>query len=79
MRRSIGTHQACPVEREDNRKVLQRNLLENLVERALKEGAVNVYDRLGARLGHATRKGDGVALADAGIEELVRERLANLL
>ena len=63
--RPVGADQAGAVEAEDDRQVLERDLLEDLVVRALEERAVDVDDRPGAGLGHAGGEGDGVALADA--------------
>ncbi len=75
----VGPDQASAVEAEDNRKVLKSDLLENLVVRALKERAVNVDNRPGAGLGHTGGERDSVTLTNADVEELVRERFANLL
>ena len=77
--RPVGADQPGAVEAEDDRQVLQRHLLEDLVVRPLEERAVDVDDRPGARLGHPGGEGDGVALADADVEELVGEGLADPL
>ena len=75
----VGADQAGAVEAEDDRQVLKGDFLEDLVVRALEERAVDVDDRPGAGLGHAGGEGDGVALADADVEELAREGVADLL
>ena len=79
VRRAVGAGQAGAVEAEDDRQVLERDLLEDLVEGALQERAVDVDDRPHAGLGHAGGEGDGVALADADVEEPVGEVVADLL
>ncbi len=79
MRRPVGPDDAGAVEREDDRQVLKRNLLEDLVERALQERAVDVDDRPCSGLGHPGGEGDGVALADTDVEEAVGEGVADLL
>ena len=79
VRRPVGADQPGAVEGEDDRQVLERDLLEDLVERALEERAVDVDDRPGAGLGHPGGEGDGVALADPDVEEPVGEGLADLL
>ena len=79
VRRPVGADQPGAVEREDDRQVLERDFLEDLVERALEERAVDVDDRPRAGLGHAGGEGDGVALADADVEEPVGEVVADLL
>ncbi len=75
----VGADQAGAVEAEDDRQVLKRDFLEDLVVRALEERAVDVDDRPGAGLGHAGGESHRVALADADVEELVGERVADLL
>jgi hypothetical protein len=50
VRRPVGPGQARAVEHERDRQVLQRDLLEDLVVRALQEGAVDVDDRPQAAL-----------------------------
>ena len=79
VRRPVGADEAGAVEGEDDREVLERDLLEDLVEGALEEGAVDVHDRPGAGLGHPGGEGDGVALADPGVEERDGEGPADLL
>ena len=79
VRRPVGPDEPAAVEREDDRQVLQRDLLEDLVERALEERAVDVDDRPGAGLGHPGGEGDGVALADARVEEPRGVGVADLL
>ena len=79
MGRPVGADQPGAVEAEDDRQVLERDLLEDLVVRPLEERAVDVDDRPGAGLGHAGGEGDGVALADADVEELAGEGLADPL
>ena len=79
VRRPVGPHDAGAVDAEDDRQVLERDLLEDLVVRALEERAVDVDHRPRAGLGHAASHRDGVALADADVEELLREGLAHLL
>ena len=75
----VGADQAGAVEAEDDRQVLEGDLLEDLVVRPLQERAVDVDDRPGAGLGHAGGERHRVALADADVEELVGERVADLL
>ena len=67
------------VDAEDDRQVLEGDFLEDLVVRALEERAVDVDDRPGAGLGHASGERHRVALADAHVEKLGRECVANLL
>ena len=77
MRRSIGTGEATAIETERDGQVLQRDLLEDVIEAALKECAVDVHDRAEAALRHPSRKRDRVCLANAGVEEPRRELLAH--
>ena len=79
VRRPIRPHEPAAVDREDHRQVLKRDLLEDIVERALEERAVDINDRPRPRLGHPGGKGDGVAFADADVEELIGKRFADLL
>ena len=69
VRRAVGAAQPSPVHREDDRQVLEGDFLEDVVEAALQEGAVDVDDGPHARFGHASCEGDGVPFADAGVEE----------
>ena len=73
MRRPVGADQAGAIEQERDRQILQRHFLENLVEAALQERAVDVDDRPQAGLGLAGGKGHGVRFANAGVEEAIRE------
>ena len=76
---TVGADQPGPVQTEDDRQVLERNLLENLIVRSLEKRAVDIDDRSGPGLGHAGGERDGVTLADAHVEELAGKRVANLL
>ena len=75
----VGADQAGAVDAEDDRQVLKGDFLEDLVVRALEERAVDVDDRPGAGLGHAGGERHRVALADADVEKLAGERIADLL
>ena len=45
MRGTIGTDEACTVDRKPNRKVLQIDVMHNLIVSALQEGRVNRTER----------------------------------
>ena len=79
MRGAVGAGETSTVEHEDHWKVLQADLLENLVERPLQEGAVDIDDRPAAHLGLSRGEGDSVRFTDAHVEESRREFLADLL
>ena len=57
----------------DDGQVLERHLLEDLVEAPLQERAVDVHDRPQPGLGLPGGEGDRVDLADAHVEEPVGE------
>ena len=69
--------QASSVETEHNWQILKRDFLENLVKAALQESAVDVHNRLHARLSHAAGKRDGVAFADTSVKKAIGELIAN--
>ena len=73
VRRPFRPGQSGSVHAEHNVEVLQADLLENLVEAALQERAVDIDDRPHPRLGHPGGKGHGVSLTNAGIEEPIGE------
>src|SRR5579872_4626140 len=75
MRWAIRTRQSGPIHREYNVKVLEADLLEDLVEAPLQEGAVDIHHGPHPRLGHAGGKSNRVALANTDIEESVGEIL----
>ena len=79
MRRSVRPCQAAAIEHEGDGQILQRDFLEDLIVRALQKRAVNVDDRSQADFGLAGGKGDGVAFADADVEEAIGKRIADLL
>ncbi len=69
MRRPVGATKTGTVQAEHDRQILQRDLLEDLIEAPLQERAVDIDDRLHAGLRHAGGKRHGVTFADAGIEK----------
>ena len=75
VRRAIGADQAAAVDRENDRQILQRDVVDQLVVGALQEGRVDGDDRLQAFAGEAGGEGDGMLLGDADIEIAIRECL----
>ena len=75
--RAVGAHQAAAVDREHDRKVLQRDVVDELVVGALQEGRVDRHHRHEAFAGQACGEGHRVLLGDADVEvtlgELLRE------
>ena len=79
MRRPVGAGQAGAVEGEDDGQVLQGDFLENLVERALQEGGVDVARWAACpALARPAAKATRVRFADADVEETAREVGAHL-
>jgi hypothetical protein len=76
--RAVGADQAAAVEREDDRQVLDRDVVDQLVVGALQEGRVDRDHRLHALAGEAGGEGDGVLLGDADVEVALREALVEL-
>ena len=75
MRGAVGADQSAAVEREHDRQVLQRDVVDQLVVGALQERRVDRDHRPHAVAGKPGRKGDRVLLGDADIEVAVRELL----
>ena len=67
MRRAIGAHETCAIERENHRQVLDRDVVNQLVVRALKEGRIDRHHRLEPFACEAGREGHGVLLGDAHV------------
>ena len=79
MRRAVGAGQAGAIEQERDRQILQRHFLENLVEAALQERAVDIDDRPQAGFGLPGGERDGVRFANAGVEKPIGKRFADRL
>ena len=77
VRGAIGTGEAGAIEQERDRQVLQSDFLEQLIEAALQERAVDIDDRPHAGFGLAGGEGDGVRFANADIEKPLRESVAD--
>jgi len=71
--------QAAAIEHEGDGQILQRDFLEDLIVRALQKRTVNVDDGSEANFGLASGEGDGVAFADADVEEAIGKRIADPL
>ena len=78
MGRAVCTDNTCTVDGEQNRQVLQGNVVYQLVVSALQESGVNRHDRLDAFARQTAGKGNGVLLGDADIEIAVGELLFKL-
>ena len=73
MRRAVGADDAAAVEREDDRQVLQRDVVDQLVVGALQEGGIDRDDRLEPFAGQAGGEGHRMLLGDADIVVARRE------
>ena len=78
MGRAVCTDNTCTVNGEQNRQVLQGNVVYQLVVSALQESGVNRHDRLDAFACQTASKGNGVLLGDADVEIAVGEFLFKL-
>ena len=75
MRRAVGADDPRAVDREDDRDVLQRDVVNDLVERPLEKRRVDRRDRPRPLAGHARGEAYAVSLGDADVVETGRERL----
>ena len=75
MGRTIGTHEAGPIEGEANRKALDRHVVHDLVVGALQESRINRTERLVALGCEAGGKGDPMLLGDAHVEGAIGKML----
>ena len=66
--RTIGAHQARPIECEENRQILQCHIMNQLVISTLQERRINRNDWLEPLAGNTGRKSHGVLFGDAHIE-----------
>ena len=66
--RAVGADQAAAVDRKHDRQVLQRDVVDELVVGALKEGRVDRHHRHEALAGQPGGEGDRVLLGDADVE-----------
>ncbi len=73
VRRAVGADQAAAVEREHDRQVLQRDVVNQLVVAALQEGRIDRDHRLHAVACQAGGEGHRVLLGDADVEIAIRE------
>ncbi len=68
---AVGADEPCPVEGEEDIKVLDGDVVDELVVAALQEGGVDGDDGLGALAGLAGGEGDGVLFGDGDVEVAV--------
>ena len=71
MCRTVGPCEATPVETERDGQVLQCHFLEDVIEAALQERAVNVDDRPESAFCHSSRECDRMSFANPRVEEPV--------
>ena len=65
--RAIGADQAAAVDGENDRQILQRNVMHQLVVGALQESRIDGDDRLQPFASETGGEGDGVLFGDADI------------
>jgi len=75
VRGTVGADQAAAIEREHDRQVLQRDVVDQLVIAALQEGRVDRDHRALPFHREARGERDGVLLGDADVEVAVGEFL----
>src|SRR5690606_27884091 len=68
MRCAVGSHEPGAIDREPDRQVLDRDIMDDLVESALQEGGIDRRERLVALGGESRRKGYGMLFGNAHIE-----------
>ena len=73
MRRTVGTDQPGAVDREADREMLDRDVVDNLVVSTLQEGAVDRAERAQAFGRHTGGERHGVLLGDPDVEQTVGE------
>ncbi len=73
MRLSVRTDQSRSVHGEDDMQVLDADIVNDLIIRALQEGGINTDDRRESAHREAGRKCHRMLLCDPDIEEPVRE------
>ena len=67
MRRAVGAHQTASVDCEDDGQVLERHVMNDLVDRTLQESRVDRHDGLDALAGKACSIGDRMLLGDGDV------------
>ena len=73
VRCAVWTRHAGPVDDEDHRQLVERDVHDRLVEGAREKRRVDADHRMHARHREACRERDRVLLADADIEEAIRK------
>ena len=71
MRRAIRNG-SCAVDADDDREVIQADIMEDVVQRALQECRINGDDGAEALAGEAGCEGDGVGFRDACVATTFR-------
>ena len=74
MSRAVGSDNASAVENERDRKILDADVVNQLVVGTLKKGAVNGHNGFEAFTGHSARKGHGMLLGNPHIDVLLGNR-----
>ena len=70
---AVVADEAGAVDADRDRQLLERDVVDDLVEGALEERRVDRDDRLQSGLGHPARHDDRVLLGDADVEDAVGE------
>ena len=68
MGRSVLTHQSRTVQTDDDRQLEDSHVVDDIIVGTLREGTVDIAERLQTVLGHTRRERNGVSLGDADIE-----------
>ena len=76
---AVCADEACPVEHEAHRQVLDRHVVDELVVGALHEGRVDRHERLQALAGLSGGEGHGVLLGDTDVVGALGEVLAEAI
>ena len=72
---AILAHQSSPIHHQTNRQLIQADIVQNLIVRALQKRGVYPKIRPHARGRHAGRQGDRMLLGNAHIEKTLRKNL----
>jgi len=78
LRRAVRADETRAVDREHDRQILQRDVVDQLIVGALQERRIDRDDRLHAVSGEPAREGHRMLLGDADVEIPVREALFEL-
>ncbi len=76
---TILTHEPAPIQTEDHMQIGEADVVDNLIKGPLKKGGIYGHDGYESLRGESGRKGHGMLLCNAHVEEALRVGLGKFI